>query len=87
MHTAQGTPGNVSDVVKGNSLPHGQETDVFGDAGYQNTQKRPDASKGASVGKWQCAQASAKNWTKKTNPIDALRSSRGKRSKPASGPW
>jgi hypothetical protein len=32
VHTVIGTSGNVADVVEGNSLLHGQETDGFGDA-------------------------------------------------------
>ena len=43
VHTVRGTGGNVSDVVEANSLLHGQETDAFGDAGYQGVHKRPDA--------------------------------------------
>ncbi|EKD98259.1 MAG: transposase, IS4 family protein, partial [uncultured bacterium] len=43
VHTVIGTSGNVSDVVEGNSLLHGEETDVFCDAGYQGVHKRPDA--------------------------------------------
>ena len=43
MHTVRGTSGNVSDVLEANSLLHGQETDAFGDAGYQGVDKRPDA--------------------------------------------
>lgn len=33
----------MSDVLEANSLLHGQETDAFGDAGYQGVDKRPDA--------------------------------------------
>lgn len=43
VHTVRGTSGNVADVTEGNSLLHGQEKDVFGDAGYQGVDKRPDA--------------------------------------------
>ncbi len=43
VHTVRGTSGNVSDVLEANSLLHGQETDAFGDAGYQGVDKRPDA--------------------------------------------
>ena len=43
VHTVRGTSGNVNDVVEANSLLHGQETDAFGDAGYQGADKRPDA--------------------------------------------
>lgn len=44
VHTVRGTAANVSDVVEGNSLLHGQETDVFADAGYQGAHKRADAN-------------------------------------------
>jgi IS5 family transposase len=43
VHTVRGTAANVNDVVEGNSLLHGQETEVFTDAGYQGADKRPDA--------------------------------------------
>ena len=43
VHTVRGTAGNVNDVVEANSLLHGQESDVFADAGYQGAAKRPDA--------------------------------------------
>ena len=46
VHTVRGTAGNVADVVEGNSLLHGQETEAFGDAGYQGIHKRPDAAEG-----------------------------------------
>jgi IS5 family transposase len=34
------------DVVESNTLLHGQETQAWGDAGYQGTGKRPDAKDG-----------------------------------------
>ena len=43
VHTVRGTSGHVGDVTEGNSLLHGQETDAFGDAGYQGIDKRSDA--------------------------------------------
>jgi IS5 family transposase len=43
VHTVRATAANVNDVVEGNSLLHGEETDVFADAGYQGAHKRPDA--------------------------------------------
>jgi IS5 family transposase len=43
VHTVRGTAANVNDVVEANSLLHGDETDVFADAGYQGAGKRPDA--------------------------------------------
>ena len=43
VHTVRGTAGNVNDVVEANALLHGEEADVFGDAGYQGADKRTDA--------------------------------------------
>jgi IS5 family transposase len=43
VHTVRGTAGNVSDVVEANALLHGQETEVWSDAGYRGAHKRPDA--------------------------------------------
>ena len=40
VHTVIGTAGNVSDVTQAQALLHGDETDVFGDAGYQGVEKR-----------------------------------------------
>ena len=42
VHTERGAAANVSDVAEANSLLHGQETDGYGDAGYQGADKRPD---------------------------------------------
>jgi transposase, IS5 family len=47
VHTVRGTAGNVNDVVQANALLHGQESDAFGDAGYQGADKRDDAKPGA----------------------------------------
>ena len=41
-HTVIGTAANVSDVTQAQSLLHGDETDVFGDAGYQGVEKRAE---------------------------------------------
>jgi IS5 family transposase len=43
VHTVIGTAANVNDVTRGNALLHGDETDAFGDAGYQGIAKREDA--------------------------------------------
>ena len=48
VHTVRGTAGNVNDVVEGNTLLHGEETDVFADAGYQGAHRRPDAREGVA---------------------------------------
>lgn len=42
VHTLVGTAGNVSDITQAQALLHGDETDVFGDAGYQGVEKREE---------------------------------------------
>ena len=46
VHTVRGTAGSVGDVVEANTLLHGEETEAWGDAGYQGASKRPDARDG-----------------------------------------
>ena len=48
VHTVRGTAGSVNDVVEANALLHGQETDAWGDSGYQGAHKRPDANPGVA---------------------------------------
>ncbi len=43
VHTVIGTGANVNDVTQATQLLHGQEQDVFADAGYQGVDKRPEA--------------------------------------------
>ena len=70
VHTVRGTSGNVSDVVEANSLLHGQETDAFGDAGYQGVDKRSDAKKEV---RWHVAmKRSVRQALDKDKPVDAL---------------
>jgi IS5 family transposase len=42
VHTAAATAANVHDVTQAHRLLHGQETDVFADAGYLGADKRPE---------------------------------------------
>ena len=42
VHTLIGTAANVSDVTQAQALLHGDETEVFGDAGYQGVDKRDE---------------------------------------------
>jgi len=42
VHTVVGTAANVSDVTQASALLHGEETEVFGDAGYQGVEKREE---------------------------------------------
>lgn len=71
VHTVRGTSGNVADVVEGNQLLHGEETDGFGDAGYRGVHKRPDARPGVQ---WHIAMGPGKRrkLNKVNKPIDAL---------------
>ena len=70
VHTVRGTAANVNDVVEANSLLHGEETDVFGDAGYQGAHKRPDAKVGV---RWHVAMRPGKRRAlDKSHPIEAL---------------
>ena len=48
VHSVTGTAANVNDVVEANSLLHGDERDVFADAGYQGAHKRADAKDGVN---------------------------------------
>lgn len=70
VHTVRGTSGNVNDVVEANSLLHGQETDVFADAGYQGAHKRPDAKEDVT---WHVAmRPGLRKLLDKADPKDAL---------------
>lgn len=70
VHTVRCTSGNVADVTQGNSLLHGQEKDIFADAGYQGADKRPDARSGAD---WHIAMGPGKRKKlDKANPVDVL---------------
>ena len=42
VHSVKGTAANVNDVTQAHALVHGQETDVFADAGYQGVDKRQE---------------------------------------------
>ena len=42
VHTVVTTAANVSDVTQAHALLHGEETTVFGDAGYQGVEKREE---------------------------------------------
>lgn len=42
VHAVVGTAANVADVTQTDRLLHGDEREVFGDAGYQGVEKRPE---------------------------------------------
>ncbi|WHZ11508.1 MAG: Mobile element protein [Burkholderiaceae bacterium] len=70
VHTVRGTAANVNDVIEANSLLHGEEADVFADAGYQGAAKRPDARGEVN---WHVAMRSGKRRAlDKTKTVDSL---------------
>ncbi len=70
VHTVKATAANANDVTQANALLHGDETDAFGDAGYQGAHKRPDAS--ATVN-WHIAMRPGQRAAlDKTQQLDAL---------------
>ena len=70
VHTVKATAANANDVTEANALLHGDETDAFGDAGYQGAHKRPDAR--ADVN-WHIAMRPGKRAAlDKTQTVDAL---------------
>ncbi|WP_345549603.1 transposase, partial [Microbulbifer aestuariivivens] len=42
IHSLTTTPGNVHDITQVDQLLHGDEDRVWGDAGYQGVEKRPE---------------------------------------------
>ena len=70
VHTVRCTSGHVSDIAEANTLLHGQELLVFGDAGYQGIEKRPDSK--AHV-RWHVAMRPGKRKAlEKSNEADAM---------------
>ena len=67
VHSVVGTAANVSDVSQVHALLHGDETDVFGDAGYQGAEKR-DENQG-STAQWHIAMKRGK---RKALPQDEM---------------
>ena len=72
VHAVEGTAANEHDITKAVDLLHGQETDVFGDAGYQGIEKRAEAQ-GLGV-QWHVAMRPGKRRVvDKTTRIGALK--------------
>ena len=70
VRSVRGTAVNVNDVVEANALLHGEETDAFGDAGYQGAYKRADAQPGVD---WHGAMRPGKRQAlDKSKPIGAM---------------
>ena len=71
VHTVVGTAANVNDVTQAHALVHGEETDVFADAGYQGVDKRAE-TQGIDVN-WHVAMRPGKRKAlDKSTPIGAI---------------
>ena len=72
VHAVEGTAANAHDITKAVDFSHGQETDVFGDVGYQGIEKRAEAQ-GLEV-QWNVDMRPGKRWVvDKTTWIGALK--------------
>jgi len=70
-HTLVTTAGNVSDVTQTHKLLHGDETMVFGDAGYQGADKRPENAGKAVT--WHIAMKRSVRKAMKKNPLGRMK--------------
>ncbi|MBE0589342.1 MAG: IS5 family transposase [Hydrogenophaga sp.] len=71
VHTVVGTAANVNDVTQAHALVHGDETDVFADAGYQGVGKREE-TQGMNVN-WHVAMRPGKRKVlDKDTPMGAI---------------
>lgn len=55
VHSVSGTAANVADVAQSHELLHGQEKEVYADAGYIGIEKRPEISAKHAEVEWQVA--------------------------------
>ena len=71
VHSMVGTAANANDVTQAHALLHGQETDVYADAGYQGVGKREE-TQGMEVN-WHVATRPGKRRAlDKSNALDAI---------------
>ncbi len=71
VHTVVGTAANVNDVTQAHHLVHGDESEVFADAGYQGVDKRVDTQ--AIDTQWHVAMRPGKRRPlDKSDPRDAI---------------
>jgi IS5 family transposase len=69
VHTVVGTAANVNDVTQAQALLHGDETEAFGDAGYQGADKRLEAE---GKVRWNVAMRPGKRKTLPDTPLGQL---------------
>jgi IS5 family transposase len=70
-HTVVTTAGNVADVTQTHKLLHGDATMVFGDAGYQGADKRPENTGKAVT--WHIAMKRSLRKAMKKNPLGRIK--------------
>lgn len=71
VHSVVGTAANVNDVTQAHALVHGEESDVFVDAGYQGVEKREDTQ--GIKAKWHVAMKPGKRRAlDKSTPLGEL---------------
>ena len=71
VHTVVGTAANVNDVTQAGALVHGEESDVFADAGYQGVAKREETQ--AINANWHVAMRPGKRKSlDKSTPMGAI---------------
>ena len=69
-HTLVTTAANVADVTQAHALLHGQEQEVYADAGYQGVEKRPDNNKCSAT--WHVAMKRGKRKALPNSPWGKL---------------
>jgi len=73
VHTVVGTAANVSDVTQAHALLHGEETDVFADAGYRGVDMRDDVQRRHPSVRWHVAMMPGKRRVlPKDSPLGAI---------------
>ncbi len=63
VHSMSATGANVHDVTEAHKLPHGGETVVWGDAGYQGVTRGRRTWGWRWNGGWRCVRGSAGSWS------------------------
>lgn len=64
VHSLSGTAANVADIAQAHALLHGEEKEVFADAGYPGVEKREEIAPSVrrSSGMWPPSAAKSKRW-------------------------
>ena len=65
VHTVKGTAANKADITQTAALLHGEEEDVFGDAGYTGADKRPELRTATCRGTSRSSAASSRRCRKR----------------------